>query len=66
MHILVWMGEMSHLEALALPCSPSAPRAVEQPQPSEAVSVPLVKGHFDTKAVVYPKHCCLWASGVPS
>lgn len=66
MHNLVWVGEMSHLEALALPCSPSAPRAVDQPQPNEAVSVPLVKGHFDIKAVVYQKHWCHWASGVPS
>lgn len=62
MHILVWVGEMSHLEALALPCSPSAPRAVDQPQPSEAVSVPLVKGHTDIEAVVYPKHWWHWAS----
>lgn len=58
MHILIWVDEMSHLEALAPACSPSAPRAVDQPQPSKAVSEPLVKGHFGIKAVVYPKHWC--------
>lgn len=53
MHILIWVDEMSHLEALALPVVPLSPGLL-----CKAVSELLVKGHFGIKAVVYPKHWC--------